>query len=989
MPSLRHVAAALVLLASCAARAEPPACLQTLTLQPGQPARIPLTGSSILIEEIGTDVDYRWNDTDTFTSVATPPDRLGFDTVPVRGTTLTLQTRAGQGGGQVRLSTCLDASELSFFSGLAELQRRSLENGKDAAQAALPPLHYLSRWPLSTTHAGWISSAYANVLASAGENNAAERMFLDSSRHWQDAGRPDRAAIALMAAGDNASRANRFDDARAWLTQARDELDRLGVTYYALRSASSLCTVLSRESRYRDAIACEEAIIPHWNVQQEKREASIREISAANLRLRFKELDQAEQHFLRAEAADSTLPPLVRSRLQIGLGNYALTQGDLPTAAKRFAMAAAQLGGKGLPTEQADLDLKLANLARLAGAWPERLRLLETAGARLSASDAPLRVAEIMLLTAEAQQHQGDATAALAAAQRAAALCATLANADCLELAALIETRAQITLGQTQAAQTKFAALGTGGSTNTASDRRLIGARLDLAHGNPQRALERTQSLPTTAADPEFQAEHALLLAEALARMGQRESGRNHLLATLQAQAAQAARWPSAALRISARERLAQLQSALFEQALAGDDTTIAIDDFAAIRAAIDAGAAMHLFAGARTAALPAALRASLSAAVAEGGFAHQRELFAALAVTDTTPTKAASVPRIDTTQTTGTGAATTLVIVPLGGTEHFHLLTLHRGIARRCQRWPIARYRDLVARFDDALDGNASEIISLQHAAEELHAAVHHCRSDTALPMRWHVVLVPGTPALPWAWIAASAPDAQSEPAITNTFAISTVPASSPTKPARLLLLDLDMPATAPLPFASREITVLSERLRRDGIASHHVRAAELGADAVLTELSSASVVHVIGHANPAAFGQLYQGFWYESGGKPSLLTYPEIAAKRSNTELVVLSACGTRANDAHKFGATARLAEAFIAAGARHVVAASNPLSDAAAPLWTEHFHNALWNGASLPDATRRARNTLRASPHFRAPQYWAGIEHFEAPGMLSEIR
>lgn len=991
MSRLRHLVLALPLLTAWTAQAESPACLRIVTLQPGQPARVPLSGESILIEEVGTDVDYRWSDTGELASIATPPDRLGFDVIPVRGRTLILRTRAGQGSGQVRLSTCLADSELAFFRGLAELQRRSLENGKDAAQAALPALEYLSHWPLPATHAGWVSSAHANVLASAGENNAAEKMFLDSSRHWHEAGRPDRAAIALMAAGDNASRANRFDDARAWLTQARDELERLGVTYYALRSASSLCTVLSRSGRYRDAIACEESVIPLWTAQQEKRETAVRHISAANLRLRFDEHDEAQRHLLSAEAVETNLPPLVRARLQTSLGNQALSRGNLPEAAARYARATNLLGGNGLPTEQANLDIKLAQLARFAGAWPERIRLLDAALKRLNANDDALRVAEITLLLAETQLQRADAAAALDAARRGQDLCAAPAANDCREFAASIETRALILLGQTEAARARFAAIDPKDSrVSNASRHTLLAARLELASGDATRALQRPQK-PIGAVDPDLQTEHALLFAEALSQSNRHDEALESLRLALTAQAAATTRWPSAALRVSARDRLAQLQSALFERALRGDEPTVAADKFAVLRSAIDAGAATYLFAGSNDANLPAALRANLSASVTDGGIVQQRELFAVLAATGDKKMPAAPALRLDTEPSAGPGSPTPIVILPLGGDEHFHLLTHHDGTTRRCLRWPIARYRALATRFDAALDGSTSELTELQGAAEDLYAAIRQCGADLPTSTPWQVVIIPGTPALPWAWVAATA-NARDEPTVSNVLVVDERAPAPFAMPQQLLLLDLDMPGAAPLPFASREIDVLRTQSARSNVDIRHVRAVELGADEVLRTLTSARAVHVLGHANPAAFGQLYQGLWYESNGKPSLLTYPEIAAARTGADLVVLSACGTRAADSRAFAATSRLAEAFIAAGAKHVVAASNPLSDNAAPIWTERFYTALALNPDVAAASRTARAALRTSPHFRAPRYWAGIEYFlssPAPQMHSAVR
>ncbi len=164
-------------------------------------------------------------------------------------------------------------------------------------------------------------------------------------------------------------------------------------------------------------------------------------------------------------------------------------------------------------------------------------------------------------------------------------------------------------------------------------------------------------------------------------------------------------------------------------------------------------------------------------------------------------------------------------------------------------------------------------------------------------------------------------------------------------------------------------------------GIATRPLRAAEMPAESLLDELAAAPAAHIVGHANPAAFGQLYQGLWYEAGRKPLLLTYPEIASMSSRSELVVLSACGTRASDQQRYGAAARLAEAWIAAGTRHVVAASNPLSDAAAPIWTRRFYSSLWRDGDAAAAARDARALLRASPHFRHPKFWAGIEYYAA--------
>lgn len=970
------VLAAIAVFATAAARAAPNAdCVREAALRPEEVVEVAVTTPRLLLEEIGTDVEYRWRATEAFAPLATPPDRLGFDLLTAASERIALRSRAGQGGGRARLSFCVDEGAALFFSGLAQLQRHHLEMGRDAAKAALPPLQYLLRWSLDPAQAAWVGSAYANALASAGENLAAEQAFLDSGRNWQLAGRPERAAIALMAAGDNASRSSRFDSARRWLTDAAAELHRLDVPYYALRSESSLCNVLSRESRYRDAIACEQRMIGRWSAQQERREAAVREISLANLWLSVNDPEQAQRHFLNAQTAEALLSPVVRARLDISLGSYQQSQGNLPGAAQLFARAAARLGDKGLPAEQKNLDLKLAGLAYLAGAIPEQVRLLEAASQRLSRQQDPLALADVSLRLSQALLYLGESTRSLAASQLAATLCTERGNAACVEQAQLSTIRVLQASGQYDRANTELARLQPSDAA-AGLVKAVLSAESDLQQGDAERAWSRLQLPAGKNPDPEIQVQLARLRALALAKLGRRDAALDQLALTLDAQSARAAAWPSAALRISARNRLAELQAAFFDLLLQPQPSELGTPDFARLLDAIHAASVNRLFAQRANAQLPATLRSALSAAINDGTLGSQRELLLALADAGTTH----STPAVPDTPAARNGDATRgLVILPLAGENEFHLVAWQAGKARRCLHWPLPRYRQLVREFDAALDGEEVDLAALQREAAQWHQALRDCQPGTPAASRWQVVLTAGTPSLPWTWIAAATRGA--EPSLTSTFVF---PQQSPPRlprPDTLLLLDLDMPNVAPLPLASSEIETLQQSAANAGIATRHVHSANLPAEAVLQEMAAATAVHVVGHANPAAFGQLYQGLWYESAGKPVLLTYPEIAATPLHADLVVLSACGTRYSDQHRYGATSRLAEALIAAGSRHVVAASNPLSDAAAPLWTRTFHRALWRDGDAAAAAREARAALRNSPHFRHPRFWAGIDYYAA--------
>ncbi len=972
------VSAIAIIAAPCAYAGEP--CLQTVALISDRPVDVAVAASTLLLEEVGVDAEYRWVPAEPFDAIATPPDRLGFAVLTARSGTLSLRVREGQGGGHVRLDTCLDAADASFYAGLAALQRSGLEQGREKARAALTALNYLLRWPLATRYAGWVGSTRANALASAGDNVAAEAASLESAQQWNQAGRPDRAAIALFAAGESASRGGRYVDAHRLLSEAAAALQSQGIGYYALRSESALCNLLSRQHRFREAIDCEQRVIVRWNAQLERREAALREISVANLWLSLREPDRAEPHFLRAEADARLLSPIVHSRLESSRGTYHLLRGDLPSAAQSLARAAQQLGSLGLPSEQNNLDLKLANLAQLAGAAPERVRLLHTATARLSGEQDPQRAANARLRLSQALLDTGDAAGALAAAETAESLCRKLGDTNCQERARLETARALLTQSQSSAARAVLAGLN---STDVDVQFRmqLLTARCDLLDGETDRAWQTLQAIDVSQLAPDEQIEHVQASAETLRQRGQSLSAGQLIAQRLKNEATDAARWPSAALRLSARNRLVALQASYFDAVLAAPDRQAEIDatTLDGVMAALDHADAQHLFARRANTRLTEPLRKALAGMIDGTAPEHQRALFVALA--EAAPTDPAARDTLPFAAATDGPAldAGDVVLLPLAGRDHFYLLVQQGGVTRNCLRLSADDYAALVRRFDAALDGNDVELAVLQQEAEHWHALVRGCSLPATATVRWHVVATAGTASLPWPWIAAAGHDA--EPTLTTTFTVPVARSRPLARPTQLVLFDLDMPTVAPLPLASSELQALQSFAMAAGIATRPLRAAEMPAESLLDELAAAPAAHIVGHANPAAFGQLYQGLWYEAAGKPMLLTYPEIASLSSRSELVVLSACGTRSSDQQRYGAAARLAEAWIAAGVRHVVAASNPLSDAAAPIWTRRFYATLWRDGDAAMAARDARVLLRQSVHFRNPKFWAGIDYYAA--------
>ncbi len=155
-------------------------------------------------------------------------------------------------------------------------------------------------------------------------------------------------------------------------------------------------------------------------------------------------------------------------------------------------------------------------------------------------------------------------------------------------------------------------------------------------------------------------------------------------------------------------------------------------------------------------------------------------------------------------------------------------------------------------------------------------------------------------------------------------------------------------------LPHARREGRRVAEAL-----AGRLLVAERASRTTVLAELSRAAYLHVAGHAesrplHPAGDALLL--------ADDAALTALEIARLPSPPDVVVLSTCGERALDPRTEPTSAELAEAFLAAGTRLVVAARRSAGDGEAErfmdLYTEHLSR------SAPEqALRTASATLRA--------------------------
>jgi CHAT domain len=140
---------------------------------------------------------------------------------------------------------------------------------------------------------------------------------------------------------------------------------------------------------------------------------------------------------------------------------------------------------------------------------------------------------------------------------------------------------------------------------------------------------------------------------------------------------------------------------------------------------------------------------------------------------------------------------------------------------------------------------------------------------------------------------------------------------------------------------------------------------------------------LHVATHGATAAASHSYSGIWLPpttAAGRPEFLSWLDVVQNGASADLVVLNACALAADERRALLGSTNFATAVSAAGARDVVAALWPVSDAAARTWIPAFYSA---AAGTDDfdagfALQHAQLALRASRQFRHPFYWASLLH-----------
>jgi CHAT domain len=139
-----------------------------------------------------------------------------------------------------------------------------------------------------------------------------------------------------------------------------------------------------------------------------------------------------------------------------------------------------------------------------------------------------------------------------------------------------------------------------------------------------------------------------------------------------------------------------------------------------------------------------------------------------------------------------------------------------------------------------------------------------------------------------------------------------------------------------------------------------------------VLDGMTNARVTHLACHAHYDSDRPLDSGFEVADG----LVSAGDLLGRRISTHLLVLSACET--GRTHPIGGEelVGLADSFLRAGVRALVAALWPVDDASTAALMKDFHQYMSCGGQLDLALAAAMDRVREVPGWEHPYHWAGF-------------
>jgi hypothetical protein len=191
------------------------------------------------------------------------------------------------------------------------------------------------------------------------------------------------------------------------------------------------------------------------------------------------------------------------------------------------------------------------------------------------------------------------------------------------------------------------------------------------------------------------------------------------------------------------------------------------------------------------------------------------------------------------------------------------------------------------------------------------------------------------------------------------------------PDRPVALLVTDPE----GNLPEARQEAEAVDAAIRgwRGSWSLRRLDGLAATAGEVLKDLPDADLFHFAGHGNFAGFAGWDSALRLADGSR---LTLADLLALRRVPSWVVLSSCEAGQSSAQARGEGMGLAQAFLVAGSRAVIAATERVEDRTSRALVDELYRGWEPGADLPRQLQRAQLVLRQ----RDPAAWASFRLFE---------
>ncbi len=804
---------------------------------------------------------------------------------------------------------------------------------------------------------------------------------------WLAAGQKAQAMAARVGRVEDLRRAGRYNDVLSLVPKPSAATD--SSSYFAVRVVNSRCLSLRDLGRSEEARECYEWTLPRMDDLGERIEFVNTLQNYAVIQAELGRPAEAEQLARKAlQLADGPNADIVRGRIQLLLADIALSKADPAAGISSVNDAIRSFTRSGNQRWQANALAVLATIYREIGAHEEAYEAIAEAFSRLRAKDAPARVAYALRVLSDIDLASGRRDDARNRLEEALRLHDSLrmSTESATDRARLVRLRADE--GSTAAPDS---AVVDERALDDAARVTMAFARIRIALGirDAESAWHGLESLKNARLALVDRIAWARMRADYRDLVGQSSDADAELVAAYSTLSATARRTDNAILRQLIAGQGDALRRKAFERILRAHELQAQAPDTAAlVRWLIpdDAGRVAAPMAKARSSsefdeAVAADLLGDALSTVDRRRAQEraQRQLLSLLAERE--PSRRAP----DSVQSGPASlrhllAPGMLLLAHIEGDERSALLLIDPEGSSIAMTAPVAELRADASRLKRLLASVDSSSADIGEAARRLSFDLFRNMPASRPPDRLLVLAGTLTSDIPWSmleWPGSGGillettatelvrPGAQVMQRVDPV--VHVLIASQRSVPegglARLAIAEA-APALVGRALSQAHRFVVSDYATRDDVL------------AALAERNA--WVHVAAHGitRPNRIG--YSGLWLEprTGSVPDFLSGLDLLGGEVNAELVVLDACQL-GEHGEAINSSVNFADAISQAGARHVVAATWPVSDSASAVWTPAFWSTLSKGVA-PDAAlalREAQLAVRSRRMFRHPFYWAG--------------